>query len=68
MSRSILVSGRMRDKKTKTKKIVMTLPVASPARIEKLKQESDELEILASSSNFKPVERFNQDFSPMSDS
>lgn len=56
------------DKKTIAKKIVITLPVASSVAIEKLKQESDELEILTSSSNFKSVERFYQDFSPMSGS
>jgi predicted phosphoribosyltransferase len=58
----------MMDKNTTAKKIVITLPVASSVTIEKLKQESDELEILTTSSNFKSVERFNQDFSPMSDS
>jgi len=68
LSRSILVSGRMMGKKTTAKKTVITLPVASSVTIEKLKQESDELEILTSSSNFKSVERFYQDFSPMSDS
>jgi predicted phosphoribosyltransferase len=58
----------MIDKKTTAKKIVITLSVASSVTIEKLKQESDNFEILTSSSNFKSVERFYQDFSQMSDS
>ena len=52
-------------KKTTAKKIVITLPVASSVTIEKLKQESEELEILTGSSNsnqwilpgFQPDER-----------
>ena len=67
MSRSILVSGRIIDQKTTAKKIVTALPVVPSVIIEKPKQESDELEILSSSSNFKSVERFYHDFSPMSD-
>jgi putative phosphoribosyl transferase len=55
-------------RKQQPKKIVIAFPVASSVAIEKLKQESDELEVLISPSNFKSVERFYQDFSPMSDS
>lgn len=41
----------MMDKKTTAKKIIITLPVASSVTIEKLKQESEGLEILTGSSN-----------------
>jgi putative phosphoribosyl transferase len=54
-------------RKQRPKKIVIAFPVASSVAIEKLKQESDELKILISPSNFKSVERFYQDFSLMSD-
>lgn len=49
------------------KRLVIAIPVASPKARDLLKKEADDLEIIRCPSNFKTVESFYRDFSPVSD-